>query len=226
MSPRLPLLLLSCARRLGASSPLPSQAWPSRIFHSWRISPPSRRASPWPWPLRAGFLLLAVLGAGLDAGGDELHRVVHGNAFRRHVLRQGRVHLPAFDIGTVPARKHLDLLPSSGCSPRLFDRAAPRPRGLSRPALDFRDQGHRAVEPDGQNLLGVDLGVFAIVLQIGAVAAEAGDDRLAALGMKADLARQRQKLERIVQVTAAASTPLGSEARLGLSPFSPSPSWI
>ena len=92
---------------------------------------------------------------------------------------------------------------------------APAPRPFA-PAFEFRDQGHRAVEPDGQNLLGVDLGVFAFVLQIGAVAAEARADRLAALGVNADLARQRQKLERVFEVTDASSTPARERGALGL----------
>ena len=60
------------------------------------------------------------------------------------------------------------------------------------------------------------------MLDVRAIPPDAREDRLAGFRMLADLARQRQQLERRGKIDASYALPLASEARLG---FSPSPSW-
>src|SRR6516164_3666673 len=53
------------------------------------------------------------------------------------------------------------------------------------------DQRHGAVEPDGEHVVARgEIGVGLAVLHVGPEAADAGDDRLAVVGMLADLARE------------------------------------
>ena len=66
--------------------------------------------------------------------------------------------------------------------------AAPLLRPLG--ALLF-DQRHGAVEPDGEHVVARrQIGVGLAVLHVGPEAADAGNDRLAVVGMLADLARE------------------------------------
>src|SRR3546814_7867355 len=58
------------------------------------------------------------------------------------------------------------------------------------------DKRHGTVEPDGEHI--VALGQRAVggaVLHVGAVAPDAGGDRLAVFGVRPDLARQRERSE-------------------------------
>src|SRR5215470_5749562 len=65
----------------------------------------------------------------------------------------------------------------------------------------FRYQRHRAIEPDGEHVVtGLEIGVSLAVLDVGAVAADAGDDGMTVFRMAADLARQRQQLERRFEI--------------------------
>src|SRR5262249_60921718 len=67
-------------------------------------------------------------------------------------------------------------------------------------ALVF-DQRHGAVEPDGEHVVTRgEIGVGLAVLHVGPEATDAGDDRLAIVGMLADLARERKQPERAVEV--------------------------
>ena len=53
------------------------------------------------------------------------------------------------------------------------------------------DQRHGAVEPDGEHVVARrQIGVGLAVLHVGPEAADAGNDRLAVVGMLADLARE------------------------------------
>src|SRR5262249_23227038 len=70
--------------------------------------------------------------------------------------------------------------------------------------LLLRDQGHRAVEADGENLFGrLHIGVDLAVLNVWAVAPDAGEDRLLVFRMLSDLARQRQQLQRRLEIDRA-----------------------
>ena len=87
--------------------------------------------------------------------------------------------------------------------------------------LAFGEQRHRAVEADGEHILGrFQRGIAAVMLQIRPEAAEARHDRLADFGMQAHFARQRQQLQRCFQIDR-----LGGEAlwecrpARGFSPF-------
>src|SRR6187200_2394111 len=79
--------------------------------------------------------------------------------------------------------------------------------GLARAAaagaaiLLFGDERHRPVETDGENILeALEIGEGALMLDERPVAAKPGQDRLTGLGMTADLARQRQQLERELEI--------------------------
>ena len=79
------------------------------------------------------------------------------------------------------------------------------------------DQRHRAVEADGEHVVaGFEIGVGLAVLDVGAEAADAGQDRFAVLGMLADLARQRQQAERAVEIDVVGLTALRQAGALGL----------
>ena len=78
-------------------------------------------------------------------------------------------------------------------------------------------QHHGAVDADREHLLHRrQVGVGAVVQDERPVAAEARRDRLAGLGMHADLARQRQQLQRVLQVDAVGVDALGDRGALGL----------
>ena len=72
----------------------------------------------------------------------------------------------------------------------------------------------------------VEVGVGLAVLDVGAEAADAGEDRLAVFGMLADLARQRQQAERALEIDVVGREPFGQAGALGLLAVRPaSPSW-
>ena len=74
-----------------------------------------------------------------------------------------------------------------------------------------------AVDADAEHLLDrAEVGVGAVVQDERSVAAEAGGDRLAGLGMQADLARQRQQLQRMLQIERGGVDALGDRGALGL----------
>ncbi len=65
----------------------------------------------------------------------------------------------------------------------------------------FGQQRHGAVYADREDVLeAFEVGVSAIMEHERAIAADAGRDRLAALGMQAHLARQSQELQRTFQI--------------------------
>src|SRR5262249_53153666 len=79
------------------------------------------------------------------------------------------------------------------------------------------DQGHRAVEPDREHVVAVrEVGVGLAMLHIGAEAADAGQDRLAVVGMLADLARQRAEAEGAGEIDIVGREALGQTGTLGL----------
>ncbi len=68
----------------------------------------------------------------------------------------------------------------------------------------LRDQVDSPVEADGEHLFHIrEVGVLAVVQDERPVAAEAGGDRLARLGVEADVARQGQQLQRLFERQAA-----------------------
>src|SRR5262249_23626556 len=79
------------------------------------------------------------------------------------------------------------------------------------------DQGHRAVEPDGEHIVaGGEIGVGLAVLDIGSEAADTGEDRLAVIGMPADLAWQREEPERAVEIDVVGREAFRQPGALGL----------
>ncbi len=79
----------------------------------------------------------------------------------------------------------------------------------------FGDDRDRAVQPDREDILDrFQIGVGAVVEHEGAVAAEAGRDHLAALGMLADVARQRQQRQRLLMIDAVGRPALGQAGTL------------
>src|SRR5262249_35241516 len=79
------------------------------------------------------------------------------------------------------------------------------------------DQRHRTVEPDRQHIVaGGEVGVGLAMLHIGTEAADAGQDRLAVVGMLADLAREREQAERAGEVHIVGRSPFRQARTLGL----------
>src|SRR5439155_6029203 len=62
----------------------------------------------------------------------------------------------------------------------------------------------------------LEIGVGLTVLHIGPEAADAGHDRLAALGMLSDLPREREQAERAVEIDVVGAEPLGQPGTFGL----------
>src|SRR5215472_15363290 len=79
------------------------------------------------------------------------------------------------------------------------------------------DQRDGAVEADREDLFAVlHIGVGLVVQHIGAETADAGDDRFPILRMLADLARQRQQLQREREIDRGGLGALGQAGALGL----------
>ena len=114
--------------------------------------------------------------------------------------------------------------PSAGCVAELLQRRRRRCAGARRVLL-FRQQRDGAVRPDGEHLVdAVEIGVFAVVLDERAVAADAGDDRLAGLRVQC---RSRAAAKAASAPppgrSSSAAQPFGMLARFGFSsPFSAS----
>src|SRR5262249_48852055 len=88
---------------------------------------------------------------------------------------------------------------------------------LARLQLLLRDQRHRAIEADGEHIItGLKIGVRLAMLDVGAEAADTGQDRLAILGMLADCAWQRKEAERALQIDVVGRETLGDAGALGL----------
>src|SRR5215510_2578502 len=157
-------------------------------------------------PLRSS----AAAGLGID----QRHRFVESHGLRRRAGRQGGIDAAVADIGPVASVAGNDLAASFRM---LAERAAGR-RGAA-PALLrlFGDQRDGAVEAEAEHVIaGLQVGVSLAVLDIGAIAADAGDDRLAGLGMTADFARQRQQLQGKVEIDRRWLGALGQGGALGL----------
>src|SRR5262249_24981026 len=79
------------------------------------------------------------------------------------------------------------------------------------------DQRHGAVAPDGEHVVARrQIGVSLGVLPVGPEAAGAGQDRLAIVGMLADLAREREQPERAVEVDVVGGKAFRQAGALGL----------
>ena len=153
-------------------------------------------------------------------------------------IRDSRIGGAIGDIGAVAARHHLHLAAAGGVFTKRLDRF-----GLAAPAAlaigGFGQQRDRCVHTGVEHIArALQLGVFAIVPQVGAVTPDRGFDVLSGLGMLADDARQAEQLQgpfeiEIVEVLgnaralgflALAQLDVGAEApRLCLLYTSPSP---
>src|SRR5579885_3605905 len=147
------------------------------------------------------FRFLRRLAAGLgDAIRDQSHCLIE-----RHVLRIGsiwnrRIHLVMRDVRAEAAFAQRDRTAEFGMLAENFSggRAA---ASLAAARGFFGKQRHRAVDADGEDVVAFfQVGVAVLMLDVGAVAADAGEDRLARLGMLADFARERQERERVFDI--------------------------
>ena len=123
------------------------------------------------------------------------------------------------DVGPVLAVEHLDLAALDGMLAQILEhgtrRAAPEAAALAGRLLG--EQRHGAVDADREHVLdALDVGVGAVVQDERPVAAEAGGDRLPRLRVDADLARQRQKLQGLVEVDGCGVDALRDRGALGL----------
>src|SRR4051812_36036112 len=140
--------------------------------------------------LRRLLLLLAALGRA--ARRQQRRRLLEGELVGIDAARQGRADIAPGQIGTEAALMQRDLGLVGGM---LAD-------GAQRGGLGLRlgEQRHGAVEADGQHVV-VAAEAFEQLAHsyIGSEAADAGGDRLLRLRMEPDLARQRQKLQRLFE---------------------------
>src|SRR5262245_29240976 len=160
------------------------------------------------------FLLAA---AARRARVDQADRLFERDGVGRHVGRQRGVDAVVAHIRAIAAALDHDRSALVGV---VAERAAgigaeaALARALGLLLLDQRD---RAVEPDGEHVVAVrEVGVGLAVLHVGAEAADAGQDRLAVVGMLADLARQREQAERAGEIDVVGRQPLGQAGALGL----------
>src|SRR5262249_15383713 len=160
------------------------------------------------------FLLAA---AARGARVDQPHRLLQRDGVGRHVGRQRGVDAIVADIWTIATVLDHD-------RPALVGMIAERAAGVGAEAplawalgLLLLDQGHRAVEPDREHVVAVrEVGVGLAVLHVGTEAADAGQDRLAVVGMLADLARQREEAERAGEIDVVGRHALGQAGAVGL----------
>src|SRR5712672_420936 len=164
-----------------------------------------------------GLAARARRSAGLGgAGVQELDRLRQRDLIGRDVARQRRVDAGIAHIGAVAA--------VLGHDRTAFRVIADRASGIGAEAALARtlgdllgDQGDGAVEADAEDLVDIlHIGVGLAVQHIGSEAADAGLDGLAVLRMEADLARQRQELERQLEVDGGGLGALGQSGALGL----------
>ena len=125
---------------------------------------------------------------------DQPHGFVQRHRLRVRALGQGRVGRAVADVGTVAAGHHLDLLAARRMRAEHRDRLARRAALASGARRGIGELGDRRVHARLEHLGGrVQLRIFAVVGEVRAVAPDRRGDRLAGLGMRADLARQRQQ---------------------------------
>src|SRR5262249_18301012 len=144
--------------------------------------------------------LAAALGRALVNQGDRFGK---RDLILVLVARDGRVDAAGGDIGAIAPILDRDRAKARGIGERpagIWAEAA-----TARALCDLlRNQRHRAVEADSEDLIaGLEAGIGLVVLDEGTKAADAGGDRLARFGVLADLARQRQQLERVVEIDVA-----------------------
>src|SRR5690348_2029585 len=128
---------------------------------------------------------------------QQLDGAVHGQFLGRHSARQRRIDAVVTDISAVFAVEDFHRAAGRRMLAQNLDR-------FGRAAAEFArlgQQADRAVEADRQHVVVrrqrlVDLAVP----DIGAEAADAGDDHFTVLRMRADVARQRQELERLLEI--------------------------
>src|ERR1700722_20286331 len=132
---------------------------------------------------------------------DERDRLVQRDGLGRLVGRQRGIDAVVADIGAVAAGLGHDRA-------ALVRVLAARAAGIGAETAFARtlgdlvgDQRHRPVLSDREHVVaGLEIGVGLAVLHIGTEAPDAGQDRLAVVGMLADLARQREEAERAGQI--------------------------
>src|SRR5262245_6245086 len=209
----------------------PAMASAARSFGGFRLARPRLLARARGRFRRAGGLRLprrlargaarrrgALLAAAARASHlDEPDRLLERDRIHRHVGRERGVDAVVVHIGPVAPALYHDRAALVGMiaerAPGIGAEAAPA-RPLGALLLDPR---HRAVEPDAER--GVARGEIRVdlaVLDIGPEPAHAGDDRLAVVGMLADLARQREKPERVCEIEVIGRETLRQAGALGL----------
>ena len=129
---------------------------------------------------------------------EQFLRLGDGDRRRVGALRQRRVRRPVGDVRTVAARQHLHRL--LGAGPRAERVQHGARDALPAALLRLPEQLDGLIERDLEHRrFRIERAEVGVVLHVRRVAAEVGDDRLAVVGMQADLARQAQELERLVE---------------------------
>src|SRR6185437_15246668 len=140
------------------------------------------------------FLVFAgrlALAAGF--GGKQLDRLLERHRLRLGLAGQRRVDTAMADIGTIAPAEQID----RRAVRRMIAEHAQRRRAAPATLLRLGEQRHRTVEADGEDVVVLaERLVQILVLDVRAEAADGGDYLLAGVGMRAELARQRQELQR------------------------------
>ena len=149
--------------------------------------PPPSTQSPAEFPS----VILRTLTPSVQQRDRELQRHI----LRHEVLWQRGIAAPVGDEGAVMAGLEPHRRAVAGMPAELAQHPV-RPPGPALPDLLVRDQRHRPVDPDAKHVAVRDRGIGPGMAHPGAVAADAGEDRLAGLRMRPDPPGQRQQPER------------------------------
>ena len=150
--------------------------------------------------------------------GEELHGRLERERRRVRLLGDRRIDLAVLDIRTeAPGLQHHLAAGRMGAE-HLRRRGACGAEAPPRePALLGDDQVDRAVAADLQHVVVVaEIGVGLAVLNVGAVAPDAGEDRLLRFRVNCHLARQREKRHRLIERQIGRREALGQRRALRL----------
>src|SRR5690242_19019512 len=146
-------------------------------------------------------------------GGEQFHRLVERQGLGLDIARHRGIEAAMVYIGPVAPIKKID----RRAIRRMRAKALQWRRRAAARRARLGEQADRAVEPDRQHVVVLGDGAEILaVLYIRAEAADRRDDHLAILGMGSDVARQRQKLQRPVEIDIAGRKVFRHRGEIGL----------
>src|SRR5690606_408923 len=132
---------------------------------------------------------------------DQLDRLFLGHVLGLQVARQGGVGGAVGDVRAITAGHYLDLAAAGRVGAEGLDRLSLGPPARAAAIGRFCEQRDGGVHSRLEYLArAAQLGVLAVVREVGAIAADARGDRLAGFWVLAHFARQAQQLQRPLEV--------------------------